>query len=110
MARKDRRFTAKDVARFYCRNIQEEARQEVLELLLCDWYVDEPGEGGELDFLDDFAIWMLLFIADKLETINAPGFGIIARLLRLISEAAQESREWTEEEIIDFLGFGDILQ
>jgi len=97
MPRKDRRFKADDIARLWCKNLDENQREFALALMSkCEEEVDE----------EMFLAWLIRQVADLVELIPKPGTKLVAETLRLLAYAVQLNH--TEEQIREYLSIEEI--
>lgn len=92
MPRKDRRFTSRDVARLYCRNLDERQREIALALLFgCDAEMTD----------NELLAHIIRAVAGYCLTVPLPGMRLVSSMLELLAGAVEIER--TQEEIEDYL-------
>lgn len=82
MPRKDRRFTADDIARFYCRNLSPPQR-EIVRVLIAE--CGDPGVPSEQTLAR-----LLRVFADLSDTAGVPALGEALRILADVVESPDE--------------------
>jgi hypothetical protein len=94
MARKDRRFTAEDIARLYCRNITP-AQQNHAQTLMqyCEQFEDDV----------DLTVNLLRYLATIVDDTGLIGARFVAFALEALAIACDQ--DFSEEQIQEYLDF-----
>lgn len=93
MPRKDRRFTAEDVARFYCLNLSPPQR-EIVRVLITE--CGDPGVPGEQTLAR-----LLRVFADLSDTAGVP---VLGESLRILADVVESPDERHLREMRDAMG------